>query len=81
MDGLVLRGDSVRLRQALLDFISNAIKFTDVGVVTVRAKALGTHDGTLLARFEVTDTGIGIDEAALPRWTSCGLLPHRHSAC
>ncbi len=55
-----LRGDPTRLRQSLLNFASNAVKFTDQGVVTLRAKLLDETDGGLLVRFEVADTGIGI---------------------
>jgi len=56
----LLRGDPTRLRQALLNFAGNAIKFTETGHVTLRA-ALEADDGdTLLVRFEVEDTGIGI---------------------
>jgi PAS domain S-box-containing protein len=57
-----LRGDPVRLRQILLNLLSNAIKFTDRGGVTVRAMLAEppAGDGTLRARIEVTDTGVGI---------------------
>ena len=50
-------GDSLRLRQVLLNLASNAVKFTDAGTVTVSVHTLG--DDRL--RFSVTDTGIGID--------------------
>jgi TMAO reductase system sensor TorS len=56
-----VRGDPMRLRQVLINLAGNAIKFTEVGEVAVRVKALG-EDGVL--RFEVTDTGIGISEEA-----------------
>jgi signal transduction histidine kinase/CheY-like chemotaxis protein len=58
--GVVL-GDPMRLRQVLINFIGNAIKFTDSGEVIVRVRAVG-QDGVL--RFEVIDTGIGISEEA-----------------
>jgi signal transduction histidine kinase/CheY-like chemotaxis protein len=54
-------GDPMRLRQVLLNFLGNAIKFTDFGEVIVRVAAIGK--GGLL-RFEVIDTGIGISEEA-----------------
>ena len=56
-----VRGDPVRLRQVLINFVGNAIKFTDSGEIVVRVKSLGS--GGLL-RFEVVDTGIGISEEA-----------------
>jgi signal transduction histidine kinase len=50
---------------ALLNYASNAIKFTDAGRVTLRAKLLEQPECAL--RFEVADTGIGIAEDELPR--------------
>jgi PAS domain S-box-containing protein len=55
-----LRGDQIRLRQALLNYASNAIKFTERGTIVLRAKLLSQSDDDLLVRFEVEDTGIGI---------------------
>jgi len=55
-----LRGDPTRLRQALFNYTSNAIKFTERGSVTLRARLLADEDGRLLVRFEVRDTGIGV---------------------
>jgi PAS domain S-box-containing protein len=62
-----LRGDATRLRQALLNYASNAIKFTERGRVIMRAKILEDIDDMLLLRFEVEDTGIGIQPAVLAR--------------
>lgn len=64
-------GDKSKLRQCLLNLITNAIKFTDVGSVTVRALASASEDSV---RFEVEDTGAGIsaDDKHLifePFWT------------
>jgi two-component system sensor histidine kinase/response regulator len=56
-----VRGDPMRLRQVLINFVGNAIKFTDSGEVIVRVRSVG-KDGLL--RFEVIDTGIGISEEA-----------------
>jgi two-component system sensor histidine kinase/response regulator len=56
-----VRGDPTRLRQVLINFVGNAIKFTDSGEVVVRVKAV---DEIGLLRFEVVDTGIGISEEA-----------------
>ena len=63
----VLVGDRTRLAQALLNYLSNAIKFTERGTITLRASVLEEDGDTLLARFEVQDTGIGIEAEALPR--------------
>jgi signal transduction histidine kinase/HPt (histidine-containing phosphotransfer) domain-containing protein/DNA-binding NarL/FixJ family response regulator len=57
---LWLRGDSMRLRQALLNYASNAVKFTECGSITLRASLLEEQGDTVLVRFEVRDTGIGI---------------------
>jgi len=57
-----LNADSARLRQVLVNLISNAVKFTDAGAVTVTARATG---GTL--EMVVRDTGIGIPAEALDR--------------
>jgi PAS domain S-box-containing protein len=55
-----LRGDVMRLRQGLLNYASNALKFTERGHVTLAAKLLEEQGDELLVRFEVTDTGVGI---------------------
>jgi len=60
---LPVRGDPVRLRQILSNLVSNAIKFTERGNVTVNIKRLGETVTQHLLRFEIQDTGIGIDAA------------------
>lgn len=61
-----LKGDSNRIRQVLLNLVSNAIKFTPRGHVRVRGR-LESHDERLLkVNISVEDTGIGIAEEALP---------------
>jgi len=55
-----LRGDPARLRQILTNFVGNAIKFTDQGDVTVQAFLEKDLADTVVVRFEVTDSGIGI---------------------
>jgi PAS domain S-box-containing protein len=63
----LLRGDPSRLRQVLLNFISNALKFTPSGeVVTGVALDLADADAVTL-RFSVRDTGIGIEPDAMGR--------------
>jgi CheY-like chemotaxis protein len=64
---LWLRGDPTRLRQALLNFAGNAVKFTERGSVTLAATLLQDRGDELLVRFSVTDTGIGIAAENLPR--------------
>jgi PAS domain S-box-containing protein len=66
-----LRGDSTRLQQALLNYVGNAIKFTETGSVTVSVECLEETDHDALVRFSVTDTGIGITAEALDRLFLC----------
>jgi signal transduction histidine kinase/CheY-like chemotaxis protein len=62
-----LRCDPGRLRQVLTNLVGNAIKFTDTGEVVVSVTRAGGADGMTLVRFEVRDTGIGIELAAQAR--------------
>ncbi len=56
-------GDSVRLKQILLNLLSNAAKFTEAGTITVRAvREQRKKDGAVIVRLSITDTGIGIAE-------------------
>jgi CheY-like chemotaxis protein len=55
------------LQQALLNYANNAIKFTESGTVTLRAELVEQDRESALLRFEVQDTGIGIEPQALPR--------------
>ncbi|HSQ42673.1 MAG TPA: response regulator [Fibrobacteraceae bacterium] len=57
---LLIRGDSGRLRQVLLNLLGNAIKFTQAGEVDVRVIRAGEDSGQIMLRVEVQDTGIGI---------------------
>ena len=81
-------GDARRLRQVLVNVIGNAIKFTERGEVTVRARAEAVRDSEVEYHFLVSDTGIGIpkdqrdtifepfrqaDEAATRRYGGLGL--------
>lgn len=56
----VLTGDAGRLRQVMLNFLSNAVKFTGKGGVTLRVGGAPDPDGRWRLRVAVTDTGIGI---------------------
>ncbi len=60
-----LRGDPTRLRQALLNYASNAIKFTEAGSVVLRACLVEDTGDEIHVRFEVQDTGIGIEAEQL----------------
>ena len=61
----IVYGDPLRLRQALLNYASNAVKFTEQGTVTLRTRVLKDEGEAVLLRFEVEDTGIGIPPEAL----------------
>ena len=62
-----LRGDPTRLLQALLNYTSNAVKFTVAGRVTIRAAVLEQSEDSVLLRFSVEDTGPGIPQHHQPR--------------
>ncbi|WP_374603041.1 ATP-binding protein [Arenimonas sp.] len=61
---LAVRGDPVRLRQVLTNLLSNAVKFTERGSVTLTVSRRGESRSQHELRFEVVDTGIGIDKDA-----------------
>jgi two-component system sensor histidine kinase/response regulator len=62
-----LFGDTTRLQQALINYATNAIKFTARGTITLRALLLNETASEAKVRFEVQDTGIGIPPEVLPR--------------
>ena len=55
-----LLGDSMRIEQVLLNFVGNAIKFSERGKITVRATMVEEYTQSLLLRIEVDDQGIGL---------------------
>ena len=55
-------GDHNRLRQVLLNLISNAVKYTDQGSITVRITNINAQDQLNRLRFEIKDSGIGIEK-------------------
>jgi PAS domain S-box-containing protein len=59
----VLLGDSARLRQIILNLMSNAVKFTAKGKITVSVRLLKEDENKALIEFAVADTGIGIEES------------------
>ena len=59
MPGLVV-GDPVRLNQVLINLAGNAIKFTESGKVSIKARSLANDGSTAIIEFRVQDTGIGI---------------------
>ena len=63
----LLIGDRGRLHQVLLNLVANAIKFTAEGGVTIRVSVSPRALGDAAVRFEVSDTGIGIDPESLAR--------------
>lgn len=63
---LVLQGDPIRLKQILINLITNAIKFTERGKVILSVSAEDTPEQNYLLKMEVADTGIGIAKENLP---------------
>ena len=62
-----LHGDPTRLQQAMLNYAANALKFTEIGSITLRVKEDDQTDATATLCFEVEDTGIGIAPEVLPK--------------
>jgi PAS domain S-box-containing protein len=58
----VIMGDVVRLHQIIINLVSNAIKFTSDGSITIEVKTLSNNDDFITIEFSVSDTGIGIEK-------------------
>ncbi|MCK6391918.1 MAG: ATP-binding protein, partial [Azonexus sp.] len=61
----LLKGDPGRIRQILLNLLGNAIKFTQIGEVTLHIRLLHEANDRVRLQFKITDTGIGIPESKL----------------
>ena len=62
-----LNGDPLRIRQCLFNYVSNAVKFTPNGAVMIRISMEKQTDAGFLVRFQVDDSGIGIEPQVLTR--------------
>jgi two-component system, sensor histidine kinase and response regulator len=62
---LRVEGDSLRLRQILLNLVGNAFKFTERGHIRLVVRSAATQEDRLLTRFSVEDTGIGMSKEVL----------------
>lgn len=63
----ILLGDPVRLHQIILNLVSNAVKFTTKGKITVSVRLLDENNDAATIEFAVSDTGIGIPETKLEK--------------
>ena len=64
---LPLIGDPLRISQILINYLSNAVKFTEHGGITLRVLLMAEMDDAVMLRFEVQDTGIGITKESQKR--------------
>ncbi len=62
-----VRGDPTRIRQGLLNYLGNAVKFSERGRIVMRVEQVDARDGEVLLRFEVQDEGIGVPPEGLAR--------------
>src|SRR6185312_8317534 len=61
------RGDPMRIAQLVLNYVGNAVKFTESGTILIKSRVLEETAHDLLFHIEVKDTGIGLTEAQLAR--------------
>jgi signal transduction histidine kinase/CheY-like chemotaxis protein len=64
---LVLIGDPFRLKQIILNLLSNSVKFTEEGGVSIKSFSVLQNEKNMLLRIEVSDTGIGINKNSLSK--------------
>ena len=62
-----LQGDPTRLQQCLVNYLTNAIKFSERGTIALRSRCMPLDEATVMVRFEVADQGIGIAPETIPR--------------
>ena len=62
-----LRGDPLRLSQALLNYVNNAVKFTEKGRILIRTRQLEREGASIKMKLEVSDTGIGLTPEQMGR--------------
>ena len=62
-----LIGDALRLRQILINYANNAVKFTEAGEIGIAVRVAETRESDVLLRFEVKDTGIGLTPEQISR--------------
>jgi len=67
IEDLKLIGDPGRIKQALLNLVGNATKFTTKGGITISARLTEKKDNHVVIKLEVSDTGIGIPQSAISR--------------
>lgn len=63
----ILKGDDLRIKQIAVNLLTNAVKYTQKGTVTLKISGKKTTDGVFVMHVEVKDTGIGIKEEEIPK--------------
>jgi signal transduction histidine kinase/ActR/RegA family two-component response regulator len=64
---MIVCGDQLRVKQILINLVSNAVKFTDAGQIGIKTTLLEKHDNHVFVQITVSDSGIGISPAGLGR--------------